>query len=600
MGPWNGLEQVLDRLRPPVERPELTDLMVDARALCQALALLDDLGEDGPLPVVLAGGANAGKSTLVNVLAGAPVSAVAPVAGATKHILFAVHASREPLARRLLALLGEHGAMLDEPAQLTQALPRRRVYLSLGAAQTARDLLVVDTPDLTTSDDANRALARRALPVAAVVVWVPTSERYGDAVFGQTYRLLAGLERTVLVAFNKAEPDAVEHMAASWTEWTGAPSPEIFPLPYVPATDEATRREVVSRHAAPLVRRLLDLAATRARLTRRAARATARLAAGIARQVAGRIEEDRGHVAAAARTLEGRFREVVTAYRREYRVVTATQRLASTLREALGEGPIGRLRRLAVDGDEGLAVPPAPEADLVVARAIEQAGSPSLVWGIGRLVRGLGDALARMMGLGGAREGGRPDAVTGACREHVRLARVLLGSEATSLADRRVLRGILGGPIFNAWMQDPREGHPGDLVVGWERLEQLYEEIVGLLCARVEAQGDLFRRMLGQAMRRHVPLATVVATLEGAVGIPPGAASATALALYEMMAAVAQTPELAEARRDFARAKELWFRAGFDHCAASGLARRLRAAGRRDPGPALRAAAADLSSWSAG
>ena len=125
------------------------------------LPRFDDL--DAPLMVVLLGSTGSGKSSLFNALAGAELSEVGVLRPTTRTAV-AVAPTGQPLPDALVS-------MRDEGLATVVEKPDSR-----------RHLVVVDAPDFDSIEADNRALARRLLEAADLVVFVTTDTRYADEV----------------------------------------------------------------------------------------------------------------------------------------------------------------------------------------------------------------------------------------------------------------------------------------------------------------------------------------------------------------------------------------------------------------------------------
>jgi len=166
-----------------------------------------------PLHVAVVGGAGAGKSTVVNFLAGSVVAEANPQAGYTRHptaFLPAGPAVAWPSTGGFLGPLQriaqEKPADLDEDVYQVKRLPPP----AAGRADPLADFVIWDCPDMTTW--ASTGYVARLMEVAAladVVVYVASDERYNDEVPTQFLHLLVKAGKAVVVVLTKMrEADA--------------------------------------------------------------------------------------------------------------------------------------------------------------------------------------------------------------------------------------------------------------------------------------------------------------------------------------------------------------------------------------------------------
>lgn len=153
-----------DRRYPvaPLRRANLEGLRDDLRRRA------DDLDRDQPfLVILLMGGTGVGKSTLLNALAGSPIAQAS----------FTRPTTRDPVVYHHRAL---------KPERLDPAL--RNCRLVAHDREELREKVLVDTPDLDSNEEANRERLMHVLPVADVVLYVGSQEKYHDRIGWQLFQ----------------------------------------------------------------------------------------------------------------------------------------------------------------------------------------------------------------------------------------------------------------------------------------------------------------------------------------------------------------------------------------------------------------------------
>jgi hypothetical protein len=169
-----------------------------------------------PLHVAVVGGAGAGKSTVVNFLAGSVVAEANPQAGYTRHptaFLPNGPAFEWPsyigFMGPLNRLSGDKPASADEDVYQVQRIPG-----DPAAESPLSEFVVWDCPDMTTW--ASLTYVNRLLEVAAladVVVYVASDERYNDEVPTQFLHLLIKAGKAVVVVLTKVREENAATLA---------------------------------------------------------------------------------------------------------------------------------------------------------------------------------------------------------------------------------------------------------------------------------------------------------------------------------------------------------------------------------------------------
>ena len=139
---------------PMIARASLEGMSGDLRRQSEALDVERPL-----LVVMLMGGTGVGKSTLLNALAGAPIAQAAHTRPTTRDPVVYYHES-------------------IRSDRLDPAL--RHCRLAHHGRESLAQKIIVDTPDLDSNDLANREKLISILPVADIVLYVGSQEKYHD------------------------------------------------------------------------------------------------------------------------------------------------------------------------------------------------------------------------------------------------------------------------------------------------------------------------------------------------------------------------------------------------------------------------------------
>ena len=161
-----GLRRWLDAPKrfpvPPVRRAEIEGIADDLKRKADAIDVERPL-----LVVVLMGGTGVGKSTLMNALAGGNVAVAALTRPTTRDPVVYFHHTVPASA-------------LDPALRLCKLVQHERAELL--------HKVIIDTPDLDSNDVANRERLFAVLPVADIVLYVGSQEKYHDRVGWDLFR----------------------------------------------------------------------------------------------------------------------------------------------------------------------------------------------------------------------------------------------------------------------------------------------------------------------------------------------------------------------------------------------------------------------------
>jgi energy-coupling factor transporter ATP-binding protein EcfA2 len=190
------LRKLETRLREWLQGKHLYPLSLTTSSTLEGLAndlhrQADALDIERPyLVVMLVGGTGVGKSTLLNALAG----------GAIAYASFARPTTRDPVVYY-------HESMKPEKFDLLL----RNCHLQTHDRPALQYKILVDTPDLDSTDLANREKTMAIMPVADVVIWVGSQEKYHDA---DEWRLFLEHRRRKASAFVMNKWDRCVHVGA--------------------------------------------------------------------------------------------------------------------------------------------------------------------------------------------------------------------------------------------------------------------------------------------------------------------------------------------------------------------------------------------------
>ena len=169
---------------------------------------------DSPyLIVVVAGGANMGKSTVFNHLVGCPASRVHHNAAETKHpvaMLPRGFADRHDLARVFSGFVLQPWTSEDDA--VAEGHPDGLIYREDPSGAQPANLVLIDTPDVDAALPNNWKLAEAITHAADVVVALLTQQKYNDDKIRRFFRMAAEADKAVLAVVNMVDwPEDRDH-----------------------------------------------------------------------------------------------------------------------------------------------------------------------------------------------------------------------------------------------------------------------------------------------------------------------------------------------------------------------------------------------------
>ncbi|MFI9527243.1 ABC transporter [Micromonospora rosaria] len=226
-----GLRAVLGAARFPLELPTAEPARRTTAALTDQLDdyLLPRLAQlDAPLLVVVGGSTGAGKSTLVNSLVQARVSAAGVLRPTTRSPVLVCNPADAAWFRQ--------GDLLPGLTRTTEPSEDPGTLQLVNAPALPPGLAFLDAPDIDSVVDANRALAGQLLSAADLWLFVTTAARYADAVPWELLRTARGRGTVIAMVLDRVPPEATDEVAAHLAEMLAEQDLGAAPLFVLPET----------------------------------------------------------------------------------------------------------------------------------------------------------------------------------------------------------------------------------------------------------------------------------------------------------------------------------------------------------------------------
>ncbi|MCI4063553.1 dynamin family protein [Micromonospora sp. R77] len=242
-----GLRAATGAARFPLALPSAEPARRSAATLVDQLDdyLLPRLARlDAPLLVVVGGSTGAGKSTLVNSLVQARVSAAGVLRPTTRSPVLVCNPADSAWFRQ--------GELLPGLTRTNEPSENPGTLHLVTAPHLPAGLAFLDAPDIDSVVDANRALAGQLLAAADLWLFVTTAARYADAVPWELLRSARARGAVIAMVLDRVPPEAADEIAAHLSEMLAAQGLEAAPLFVLPETWVDGQGLLPGRVTAPL------------------------------------------------------------------------------------------------------------------------------------------------------------------------------------------------------------------------------------------------------------------------------------------------------------------------------------------------------------
>src|SRR5438270_9291203 len=270
-----GLNDAVLQVSAPEQAIQASELRLAAALVRNVLGPYLNEQAPTPLHIAVVGGAGTGKSTVANLLSGAPAAEANPQAGFTRHPIVYTSSSGALNWSGHLGFLGPlQRAPRESPASLDADVYQvRRVPSDPTSFDLLKDFVVWDSPDMTTwaaqglTGPAGTIQApgylTRLLEVAAladVIVYVASDERYNDEVPTQFLRVLLQANKQVICVLTKMReadaPSLIQHFKSDVVKGLPPGVVETYAIPFLTPEQLADPARHANRYRIPLLNQL--------------------------------------------------------------------------------------------------------------------------------------------------------------------------------------------------------------------------------------------------------------------------------------------------------------------------------------------------------
>lgn len=260
-------------LRQPAQARAASALRLASAMVRNCIGPLLDDQPPTPLHVVVVGGAGAGKSTVANLLSGAPAAETNPQAGFTRHPVAYTSLTGPTAWAGHLGFLGPLQRLTEPgPSSLDADVYQvRNVAAEPALHELLPSFVVWDCPDMTTwaavgSTDGRGGYILRLLEAAAladVLIYVASDERYNDEAPTQFLRLLLQAGKPVIAVLTKMRETEIPALVGHFQQEVVSHLPRgvigCLAIPHLSKEELSDPARTAARHRTPLLNQVAVL-----------------------------------------------------------------------------------------------------------------------------------------------------------------------------------------------------------------------------------------------------------------------------------------------------------------------------------------------------
>lgn len=311
--------------RQPAQAAQAAQLRLAAALVRNSIGPFLEKQPATPLHIAVVGGAGAGKSTVANLLTGAPAAEANPQAGFTRHPVAYTSANGTLAWSSHLGFLGPLQRLSEScPANLDADVYQvRRVPAGSNGFSLLQNFIVWDCPDMTTW--AAAGYVPRLLEIAGladIIVYVASDERYNDEVPTQFLNVLLQAGKAAIVCLMKMKEGDVAALTTHFQNEVLSRLPSgvvaCLAIPHLTAAQLADPVGQAGRYRIPLLNQAAVLGEPPEKARRRAVQLASRYLLTAGDRLLGVAREDLAALQTWRSFVQTGQVEFNNRYRREY------------------------------------------------------------------------------------------------------------------------------------------------------------------------------------------------------------------------------------------------------------------------------------------